>query len=59
MRRTWDILRPMVESRNSAEAKKFDDLMARVVAARSPDELGQLAAPVLAEVDNLEKVFPK
>jgi hypothetical protein len=59
MRRTWDGLRPSVESRNAAEAKKFGALMARVAAAKSPDELGQLAAPVLAEVDNLEKVFTK
>jgi hypothetical protein len=59
MRRTWDTLRPMVESRNAAEAKTFDSLMARVTAARSPDQFGQLAAAVLAEVDNLEKVFQK
>lgn len=59
MRRTWDSLRPRVESRDAGEAKKFDALMARVAAAKSPDELGQLAAPVLAEVDNLEKVFTR
>jgi hypothetical protein len=59
MRRTWNALRPLVESHDPAEAKTFADLMARVDAARSPDQFGQLAAPLLGEVDKLEKVFQK
>ncbi len=58
IRRTWDAVRPSIESHNgAAEAKKFDELVARVEKARTPEEYAQLATPVLDEVDNLEKVF--
>lgn len=58
MRRTWDAVRPAVEShKGTAEAKKFDDLVAKVEQAKTPDECARLATPVLDEVDNLEKVF--
>ncbi|HEY0321487.1 MAG TPA: hypothetical protein VGC66_11055 [Pyrinomonadaceae bacterium] len=57
MRRTWDALRPSVQSRNAAEAKKFEALVARVEAAQTPVDYERVAKPVLDEVDNLEKVF--
>lgn len=60
IRRTWDKLRPSVESHGgTGEVKKFSDLAARVEAAKTPDEYARLATPVLDEVDNLEKVFTK
>jgi hypothetical protein len=58
MRRTWDAVRPAIEShKGAAEAKKFGDLVAKVEQAKTPDEYARLATPVLDEVDNLEKVF--
>lgn len=58
MSRTWNALRPAVESHGgSAQAQQFDHLVARVEAAKSSNEYGSLATPVLNQVDNLEKVF--
>jgi hypothetical protein len=58
MRRTWDEVRPAIEShKGAAEAKKFGELVAKVERAKTPDEYARLATPVLDEVDNLEKVF--
>ncbi|MEO8435732.1 MAG: hypothetical protein ABI596_12610 [Pyrinomonadaceae bacterium] len=58
MRRTWDAVRPAVEShKGTAEAKKFEELVAKVEKAGTPDEYARLATAVLSEVDNLEKVF--
>lgn len=60
IRRTWDNLRASVESHGGVdEVKTFSDLVARVEAAKTPDEYARLATPVLDEVDNLEKVFTK
>lgn len=60
MRRTWDAVRPRIEARGGAvEAKKFGELVARVEAAKTPDEYTRLSTPILDEVDNLEKVFEK
>lgn len=60
MRRMWMTLRPMVEARGgSVEAKKFDELVTQVGAAKTPSDFANLATPVLDEVDNLEKVFTK
>ncbi len=61
MRRTWDALRPQVEVHKGGanEAKRFGDLVARLEAAKTPDEYARLATPILDEVDNLEKVFKK
>ena len=60
MRKTWDELRPTIVARGGAtEAKKFDQLMAQVQAAQSPVDFGRVAAPVLDEVDKLEKLFTK
>jgi hypothetical protein len=58
MRRTWDSLRPTVESLSPTRAKKFDALVARVESAKKPADYARVATPVLDEVDNLEKLFP-
>ena len=57
MRRTWDGLRPSIETHSAAEAKKFDALVARVESAKTPADYARVATPVLNEVDNLEKLF--
>jgi uncharacterized protein YcbX len=57
MRRTWDSLRPAIETHSAAEAKKFDALVARVESAKTPADYERVATPVLNEVDNLEKLF--
>lgn len=57
MRQTWNQLRPEVETHNAAEAKKFDGLIAQIDHAQPIAEYRNLAAPVLDEVDNLEKGF--
>lgn len=58
MSRTWNALRPAIESHGgSAQAQQFDNLVTRVEAAKSSNEYGSLATPVLNQVDNLEKVF--
>src|SRR5882762_6467826 len=57
MRRTWDSLRPSIETHSAAEAKKFNALVARVESAKTPADYARVATPVLNEVDNLEKLF--
>lgn len=57
MRREWDALRPILETRGAAEAKTFESLVAQVEAANAPAEYARLAQSVLEEVDNVEKVF--
>jgi hypothetical protein len=59
MLREWDAVRPSVEERDPAEAKKFGALVSRVEVAKVPAEYGRLAGPLLEEVDNLEKVFER
>ena len=54
----WNALRPPLEAAGGvSEAERFGKLIAQVEAAQSPADFGKLAAPVLDEVDNLEKVF--
>jgi hypothetical protein len=57
MRRTWDAVRPAIEAKNPAVAKKFEGLVTQVEAAKAPADYAKVAKPVLDEVDNLEKVF--
>jgi hypothetical protein len=57
MRKTWDLVRPSIEAKNPAVAKKFEGLVAQVEAAKAPADYAKVAKPVLDEVDNLEKVF--
>ena len=60
LRKNWDNVRPAVKKLGGdAEAKKFDALVTRVEAAKSVEDYGKLATPILDEVDNLEKVFKK
>jgi hypothetical protein len=58
MRQTWDSLRSSIGSHSATEAKKFDALVARVAAAKTPADYARVATPVLNEVDNLEKLYP-
>jgi hypothetical protein len=57
LRRDWNALRPSVEARSAAEAKKFDALVTRVESAKTPADYSREATLVLNEVDNLEKLF--
>jgi len=59
MRREWEDVRPVVEGRDSAEAKKFGALVTRVERAGTPAADRRLAEAVLEEVDNLEKAFER
>lgn len=60
LKRTWDGLRPKVESNGGgAVAKKTDSLVTLIVAAKTPAEHAKLATPFLDVVDELEKVFVK
>jgi hypothetical protein len=57
MRQTWETARPMVESRDPAEAQTFDELVGSIEASNTPSQYGDLAEPLLEEVDNLERLF--
>jgi hypothetical protein len=60
LRKNWDKVRPAVKTGGGeAEAKRFDALITRVEAAKSVEDYGKLATPILDEVDNLEKIFKK
>jgi hypothetical protein len=60
LRKNWDKVRPAVKTGGGeAAVKKFDALITRVEAAKSVEDYGKLAKPILDEVDNLEKVFKK
>lgn len=59
MRHEWDAVRPSVEERRPAEARKFAALVTQVERAKAAAEYRRLAEPVLQEVDNLEKVFER
>jgi len=59
MRREWENVRPSVEGRDSAEARKFGALVTRVERARTPAADRRLAEAELEEVDNLEKAFER
>lgn len=55
---TWNAIRPTIESHGgSAQAQKFNSLVAQVEAAKSSTQYSSLATPFLNQVDNLEKVF--
>jgi hypothetical protein len=60
LRKNWDKIRPAVKSKGGdAEAKRFDELVTSVEAAKTVEDYGKLVRPLLDEVDNLEKVFTK
>lgn len=55
---TWQSVRPQVVANGgTAEAQKFDAIVQQVKQAQSPSQHGDLAKPVLDQVDYLEKVF--
>jgi hypothetical protein len=58
--RTWEVVRPAVLRRGgSAEARQFSQLIAQLNGARTQAGVGRLAALILDQVDNLERVFQK
>lgn len=60
IRRTWDDLRPRVISLGgTTQAARFDRVVARVSAARTPAQYVRVAKPLLDEVDTLEAVFTR
>jgi len=60
IRTTWNEVRPKVVGRGgTAEAARFDSLVAQVTSARTPGEYGKAATPLLDQVDSLEGVFLK
>ena len=60
LEKTWGRVRPAITEHGGAtQAKAFDDLVAKLKMAQSPMHYGQLATPILDEVDNLETVFAK
>jgi hypothetical protein len=60
LRKAWEKLGAAVKAKGgNAEAKRFSDLMAQVVAAKAVDDYARITTRILDEVDNLEKVFKK
>jgi hypothetical protein len=57
MRRTWDSLRPTIETYSAIDAKKFDALLVRVESAKTLADYARAATPVFNEVNSLEKLF--
>jgi protein tyrosine phosphatase (PTP) superfamily phosphohydrolase (DUF442 family) len=60
IRAIWDDLRPAIEARGStAEAARFDRLVAQLQTLESPDAYARLAGPFRDAVDVIEKVFTR
>jgi hypothetical protein len=58
IKQNWATVRSQVVAHGGRmEATKFDRLVASVDAAKSPHQYNAVAMQILAEVDNLEKVF--
>jgi hypothetical protein len=56
----WEQQRPLVVARGgTAEAARFDSVVANVTAARTPAQYARAATPLLDDVDALEAVFSK
>lgn len=56
----WNQVRPLVVARGgTAEAARFDSVVANVTAARTPAQYARTATPLLDQVDALETVFSK
>jgi len=60
MRQTWDTVRNTVEKQGGglAAAVSFDALIARAESATTSGDYAAVAAPILDEVDKLERLFP-
>lgn len=60
IRQSWDAVRATIEAKGGKrEAAAFENLVVKTDQARSSADYAKLAAPILDEVDNLEKVFEK
>jgi hypothetical protein len=60
LRKNWDAVKAAVRAKGgTAEAQKFDALVAQAEAAKTTEDYAKVAKPILDEVDNLEKVFTK
>lgn len=60
IRQSWDAVRAIIEAKGGKrEAAAFENLVVKTDAAKTPIDYAKLAAPILDEVDNLEKVFEK
>lgn len=58
MHLTWQVLIPsIIAGGGSKEVKRFGEIMKHLEMAKTPEEYGRLAAAVLDETENLEKVF--
>jgi hypothetical protein len=60
LQKSWKKVRPAVIAKGEkgkTEAKKVDGLVAKLKAAKSPDECLAAAGPILDAVDDLEDVF--
>ena len=58
IRQNWILVKPKIEAKGGANvAAAFDRLVVRIESAKAPNDYADLAAPILDEVDNLEKVF--
>lgn len=60
IRKIWGQVRPQVlQHGGSTQAKRFDQLVARLGQAKNAADYARLATTILDEVDNLEGVFTK
>lgn len=58
MTQTWQAVRPaVVRHGGTAQAQQFDTLVAQANQAKTVSDYGQLATPILNQVDQLEAVF--
>jgi hypothetical protein len=58
IRQNWDAVKSKIEARGGKkEAAAFENLVVKTDRARTSADYAKLAAPILDEVDNLEKVF--
>lgn len=60
LRDTWNRVKPKVEAKGGTkQAQNFETLIAKTDAANNATDYAKIAAPILDEVDSLEKVFEK
>lgn len=60
IRQTWNQVKPKIEAKNATkETAKFESLVAQTEKAASIADYAKIVAPILDEVDNLEKVFER
>ena len=58
IRQNWDAVKAKIEAKGGKkESATFESLVIKTDKAKTPSDYAKLAAPILDEVDNLEKVF--